>query len=80
MCLLTRLKLGLSWGISVTEGMLLVELNRVLRPGGYFLWSATPVYWKDEENVQIWKGSHLIPLMLPNSKLMWPGVNISNYA
>jgi hypothetical protein len=39
--------------------MLLLELNRVLRPGGFFLWSATPVYWKDEENQQIWRGLHL---------------------
>ncbi|KAL7607785.1 hypothetical protein Lser_V15G12378 [Lactuca serriola] len=37
-------------------GRLLLELNRVLRPGGYFVWSATPVYKKDEEeDVQIWK-------------------------
>lgn len=37
-------------------GLLLLELNRVLRPGGYFVWSATPVYQKLEEDVQIWKG------------------------
>ncbi|CAH8364521.1 unnamed protein product [Eruca vesicaria subsp. sativa] len=37
-------------------GMLLLELNRMLRPGGYFVWSATPVYQKLEEDVQIWKG------------------------
>ncbi|XP_061373328.1 probable methyltransferase PMT25 [Gastrolobium bilobum] len=36
-------------------GRLLLELNRVLRPGGYFVWSATPVYQKDPENVGIWK-------------------------
>ncbi|KAK4780409.1 hypothetical protein SAY87_016515 [Trapa incisa] len=36
-------------------GRLLLELNRVLRPGGFFLWSATPVYQKLEEDVQIWK-------------------------
>ncbi|XP_021760918.1 probable methyltransferase PMT24 [Chenopodium quinoa] len=36
-------------------GKLLLELNRVLRPGSYFVWSATPVYRKDEENVAIWK-------------------------
>ncbi|GFQ03778.1 probable methyltransferase pmt27 [Phtheirospermum japonicum] len=35
-------------------GALLLELNRVLRPGGYFVWSATPVYQKLEEDVQIW--------------------------
>lgn len=37
-------------------GMLLLELNRVLRPGGYFVWSATPVYQKLKEDVEIWKG------------------------
>lgn len=36
-------------------GRLLLELNRVLRPGGYFLWSATPVYQKRQEDVEIWK-------------------------
>ncbi len=34
---------------------MLRECNRVLRPGGFFLWSATPVYWKDDESVQIWR-------------------------
>lgn len=36
--------------------MLLLELNRVLRPGGYFIWSATPVYGKLDEDKEIWKG------------------------
>ncbi|KAK4490685.1 hypothetical protein RD792_001377 [Penstemon davidsonii] len=36
-------------------GALLLELNRVLRPGGYFVWSATPVYQTLEEDVQIWQ-------------------------
>lgn len=40
-----------------TGGRLLLELNRVLRPGGYFVWSATPVYQKLEEDVEIWKGN-----------------------
>ncbi|RDX65849.1 putative methyltransferase PMT27, partial [Mucuna pruriens] len=39
----------------VDGGMLLLELNRVLRPGGYFVWSATPVYQQLEEDVEIWK-------------------------
>ncbi|PNY06462.1 putative methyltransferase PMT27-like protein [Trifolium pratense] len=39
----------------VEGGKLLLELNRVLRPGGYFAWSATPVYQKLAEDVQIWK-------------------------
>jgi hypothetical protein len=36
--------------------MLLLELNRLLRPGGYFVWSATPVYQKLPEDVEIWNG------------------------
>ncbi|XP_068639240.1 probable methyltransferase PMT26 [Aristolochia californica] len=35
-------------------GMLLLELNRALRPGGYFVWSATPVYQKLKEDAEIW--------------------------
>ncbi|KAL4183662.1 hypothetical protein AMTRI_Chr11g99380 [Amborella trichopoda] len=38
----------------IEGGKLLLELNRVLRPGGYFVWSATPVYQKLEEDVGIW--------------------------
>lgn len=40
-------------------GRLLLELNRVLRPGGYFVWSATPVYQKNPEDSGIWKGKVL---------------------
>ncbi|WOL11840.1 hypothetical protein Cni_G20604 [Canna indica] len=39
----------------IEGGKLLLELNRLLRPGGYFVWSATPVYQKDAENTEIWK-------------------------
>ncbi|CAN6476010.1 unnamed protein product [Victoria cruziana] len=41
----------------IEGGLLLLELNRVLRPGGYFVWSATPVYQnkKNEEDAGIWK-------------------------
>ncbi|CAL5323969.1 unnamed protein product [Camellia sinensis] len=38
----------------IEGGKLLLELNRVLRPGGFFIWSATPVYQKDAEDVEIW--------------------------
>ncbi|XP_058089811.1 probable methyltransferase PMT24 [Magnolia sinica] len=38
----------------IEGGMLLLELNRVLRPGGFFVWSATPVYRKSEEDREIW--------------------------
>ncbi|MQL84885.1 hypothetical protein Taro_017402 [Colocasia esculenta] len=40
----------------IEGGTLLLELNRLLRPGGYFVWSATPVYQKLPEDVEIWKG------------------------
>ncbi|XP_076955471.1 putative methyltransferase PMT27 [Bidens hawaiensis] len=36
-------------------GKLLLEVNRLLRPGGYFVWSATPVYRKDGEDAKIWE-------------------------
>uniref|UniRef100_A0A2P2JF19 Uncharacterized protein MANES_02G171900 n=2 Tax=Rhizophora mucronata TaxID=61149 RepID=A0A2P2JF19_RHIMU len=39
----------------IEGGKLLLELNRLLRPGGYFVWSATPVYQKLPEDVGIWK-------------------------
>ncbi|XP_010533385.1 PREDICTED: probable methyltransferase PMT24 [Tarenaya hassleriana] len=39
----------------IEGGKLLLELNRVLRPGGFFVWSATPVYRKNEEDSGIWE-------------------------
>ncbi|KAF8658126.1 hypothetical protein HU200_059593 [Digitaria exilis] len=39
----------------IEGGTLLLEVNRLLRPGGLFIWSATPVYRKDPENVEIWR-------------------------
>ncbi|PKI34157.1 hypothetical protein CRG98_045436, partial [Punica granatum] len=38
----------------IEGGKLLMELNRMLRPGGFFVWSATPVYQKIPEDVGIW--------------------------
>nr|XP_043627556.1 probable methyltransferase PMT26 [Erigeron canadensis] len=38
----------------IEGGKLLLELNRLLRPGGYFVWSATPIYQKLPEDVGIW--------------------------
>ena len=40
----------------ILGGKLLLELNRILRPGGYFVWSATPVYRKNDVDVGIWEG------------------------
>lgn len=39
----------------VSGGRPLLELNRVLRPGGFFVWSATPVYQQDEGHRNVWK-------------------------
>ncbi|KAI5434032.1 probable methyltransferase PMT23 [Lathyrus oleraceus] len=36
-------------------GKPLYELNRILRPGGYFAWSATPVYRDDDRDQKVWK-------------------------
>ncbi|XP_010517446.1 PREDICTED: probable methyltransferase PMT23 [Camelina sativa] len=35
-------------------GKPLLELNRVLRPGGFFIWSATPVYRDNDRDSRIW--------------------------
>ncbi|GAV88083.1 Methyltransf_29 domain-containing protein [Cephalotus follicularis] len=36
-------------------GKPLLELNRVLRPGGFFVWSATPVYRNDKRDLDVWE-------------------------
>ncbi|XP_030487041.2 probable methyltransferase PMT23 [Cannabis sativa] len=36
-------------------GKPLLELNRILRPGGFFVWSATPVYLNDETHHNQWE-------------------------
>ncbi|XP_078181480.1 putative methyltransferase PMT23 [Carex rostrata] len=36
-------------------GAPLLELDRVLRPGGFFVWSATPVYRKNEKDQSVWR-------------------------
>lgn len=35
-------------------GKPVMELNRILRPGGFFIWSARAVYLRDEEHDIIW--------------------------
>ncbi|GAA0183632.1 methyltransferase [Lithospermum erythrorhizon] len=37
----------------IEGGKLLLELNRLLRPGGFFVWSATPVYRNKKVDVEI---------------------------
>ncbi|TKW18098.1 hypothetical protein SEVIR_5G410500v4 [Setaria viridis] len=54
----------------IEGGMLLLELNRLLRPGGYFVWSATPVYQKLPEDVEIWNAMSAL-----TKSMCWKMVN-----
>ncbi|KAJ8750243.1 hypothetical protein K2173_014158 [Erythroxylum novogranatense] len=40
------------------DGILLLELDRVLRPGGYFAYSSPEAYAHDPENRKIWNAMH----------------------
>ncbi|KAL3521249.1 hypothetical protein ACH5RR_019398 [Cinchona calisaya] len=51
-------------------GKALLEINRILRPGGYFIWSATPVYLKDEEHQKIWQA-----MVALTESICWKVVN-----
>ncbi|XP_009130433.1 probable methyltransferase PMT26 [Brassica rapa] len=56
----------------IEGGKLLLELNRVLRPGGFFVWSATPVYQKKTEDVGIWKAMSEL-----TKKMCWELISIN---
>uniref|UniRef100_A0A1J3IDX2 Putative methyltransferase PMT26 n=1 Tax=Noccaea caerulescens TaxID=107243 RepID=A0A1J3IDX2_NOCCA len=56
----------------IEGGKLLLELNRVLRPGGFFVWSATPVYQKKTEDVEIWKAMSEL-----TKKMCWELISIN---
>ncbi|XP_071934462.1 probable methyltransferase PMT23 [Coffea arabica] len=51
-------------------GKPLMELNRILRPGGYFIWSATPVYRKEERDQNVWKA-----MVALTEAICWTTVN-----
>jgi len=38
------------------DGILLLEANRMLRAGGYFLWAAQPVYKHEQNLEEQWEG------------------------
>ncbi|KAF5740427.1 methyltransferase PMT9 [Tripterygium wilfordii] len=40
------------------DGILLLELDRVLRPGGYFVYSSPEAYAQDPENQRIWNAMY----------------------
>ncbi|CAN7100931.1 hypothetical protein HID58_023006 [Brassica napus] len=56
----------------IEGGKLLLELNRVLRPGGFFVWSATPVYQKKTEDVEIWEAMTEL-----TKKMCWELISIN---
>ncbi|KAK7353717.1 hypothetical protein VNO80_19168 [Phaseolus coccineus] len=56
----------------IEGGKLLLELNRVLRPGGFFVWSATPIYQKLPEDVEIWNAMKSL-----TKAICWELVSIS---
>ncbi|XP_075662358.1 putative methyltransferase PMT26 [Castanea sativa] len=56
----------------IEGGKLLLELNRVLRPGGFFVWSATPVYQKNAEDAGIWSAMKEL-----TKAMCWETVSIS---
>ncbi|CAI5942853.1 unnamed protein product [Closterium sp. NIES-65] len=66
-------------GTLMVGGMLLLELNRVLRPGGFFIWSATPVYRHKGDDEEIWSGPCFIWSATPvyrhkgNDEEIWSG-------
>lgn len=47
-----------------------MELNRILRPGGYFIWSATPVYRNDQRDQNVWKGFQINRFFFSNIVLV----------
>ncbi|KAL6992997.1 hypothetical protein U1Q18_011112 [Sarracenia purpurea var. burkii] len=56
----------------IEGGKLLLELNRVLLPGGFFIWSATPVYQKLPEDVEIWEAMKVL-----TKSMCWKLVSIT---
>lgn len=45
--------------VCVEDGILLLEANRILRAGGYFLWVADPVNKDGEMRLTQWKGGQI---------------------
>jgi hypothetical protein len=42
------------------DGILLLEVNRMLRAGGYFAWAAQPVYKHEQVLEEQWEGIYLV--------------------
>lgn len=55
------------------DGILLLEVNRMLRAGGYFAWAAQPVYKHEEAQEEHWKGYHHLKSQFALKLLACPG-------
>lgn len=54
------------------DGILLLEVNRLLRAGGYFVWAAQPVYKHEPLLEEQWEGSNIMILLsMPLKKFMF---------
>lgn len=59
-------------------GKPLIELNRILQPGGFFIWSATPVYRNGERDQKVWKGfDFCILIYLTNLRNIFTTISFS---
>lgn len=46
------------------DGILLLEVNRMLRAGGYFAWAAQPVYKHEQALEEQWEGRNNGPRLI----------------
>ncbi|KAL5656546.1 hypothetical protein ACJX0J_035865, partial [Zea mays] len=56
------------------DGILLLEVNRLLRAGGYFAWAAQPVYKHEEAQQEAWKEMENL-----TARLCWEFVKKEGY-
>ncbi|KAJ0103413.1 hypothetical protein Patl1_06449 [Pistacia atlantica] len=56
------------------DGILLIEVNRMLRAGGYFAWAAQPVYKHEEAQEEHWK-----EMLNLTTRLCWELVKKEGY-
>lgn len=56
------------------DGILLLEVNRMLRAGGYFVWAAQPVYKHEEAQEEHWK-----EMLNLTTRLCWELVKKEGY-
>ncbi|XP_057795646.1 probable methyltransferase PMT10 [Salvia miltiorrhiza] len=63
---------GVNW--TVDGGILLLEANRLLRGGGYFVWEAEPVYMYEDKLGEQWRAMEDL-----TSNICWELVNKEEY-